>query len=108
MIAARTYFRHQKKFLFPAFIHHWEQYRDKLIERIKGLKESVWSGDGRFDSMGHSAKYGTYTMFNNTIGKIAHFELVQASGNSYIVYLSSLQKTIDNRVTDSGYAYITL
>ena len=41
----------------------------------------VWSGDGRFDSMGHSAKYGAYTMFCNTILKVVHFELLQVSDN---------------------------
>ena len=38
------------------------------------------SGDGRFDSMGRSAKFGVYTMFCNTILKVAHFELLQVSG----------------------------
>ena len=40
----------------------------------------MWSGDGWFDSMGHSAKFGVYTMFCNTILKVAHFELLQVSG----------------------------
>ena len=34
-------------------------------------------GDGRFDSVGHNAKYGTYTMYSNSISKLVHFELVQ-------------------------------
>jgi len=33
--------------------------------------------DGRFDSMGHNAKYGAYTMFCSTVMKIVHFELLQ-------------------------------
>ena len=37
------------------------------------------SGDGRFDSMRHSAKYGVYTMSCTTILKVVHFELVQVS-----------------------------
>lgn len=41
------------------------------------VKEVVWTGDGRFDSMGHSAKYGVYTMLCTTIMKIVHFEVVQ-------------------------------
>ncbi|XP_066270376.1 uncharacterized protein [Branchiostoma lanceolatum] len=34
--------------------------------------------------MGHSAKYGTYTMFCNSISKLVHFEMLQSnqSGNS--------------------------
>ena len=42
----------------------------KLVQSLKSVKDSVWSGDGRFDSMGHSAKYGVYTMFCCTIMKI--------------------------------------
>ena len=72
-----TYFAHQKKFVFPSILHHWETYRAALIEQIKVMKNVVWSGDGRFDSMGHSAKYGAYTMFCSTIMKIVHFELLQ-------------------------------
>lgn len=30
-----------------------------------------------FDSMGHSAKFGAYTMFCNTLLKVIHFEILQ-------------------------------
>ena len=52
-------------------------YRAGLVSKLKSMKDVVWSGDGRFDSMGHSAKYGVYTMFSFTIMKVVHFELVQ-------------------------------
>jgi len=80
---ARTFFFHQKNFLFPAVLGYWERYQAALIEKIKNMKDAVWSGDGRFDSMGHSAKFGVYTMFCNTILKVAHFELLQVSGLVY-------------------------
>jgi len=77
-ISLRTYFVHQKRFLIPSIIHHWETYRASLVEQLKQCSDVVsWSGDGRFDSMGHSAKYGAYTMFSSTILKIVHFELLQ-------------------------------
>lgn len=45
---------------------------------MKSDKDSQsWSGDGRFDSMGHGATYGGYTMCNNTTSKLVHFELLQ-------------------------------
>lgn len=37
----------------------------------------VIAGDGRFDSMGHSAKFGAYTILCCTIPMIVHFALVQ-------------------------------
>ena len=75
----RTFFVHQKSFLFPIILSYWERYRASLIAQLKNVANVVWSGDGRFDSMGHSAKYGAYTMFCNTILKVVHFELLQVS-----------------------------
>ena len=55
------------------------------------MADVVWSGDGRFDSMGHSAKYGVYTMFCNTILKVVHFELLQVSGSINYIKLKFAQ-----------------
>jgi hypothetical protein len=49
-----------------------------LIEKAKEVKGGVvMAGDGRHDSMGHSAKFCGYTMFCCTMTKIIHFDLVQ-------------------------------
>lgn len=77
MISPRTFFYHQTKFHFPALLHYWESYRTKMVDQLRSVKEPTWSGDGRYDSMGHSAKYGVYTMFCNTTSKLVHFELCQ-------------------------------
>ena len=67
-ISARTYFSHQNRFLFPAILQHWEWYRCGLISRLKGVKEALtWCGDSQFNSMGHSAKYGVYTILRKHI-----------------------------------------
>ena len=79
VFSASTFFRHQKSFLFPIVLHHWETYQADLISKIKQLKDVAWTGDGRFDSVGHSAKYGVYSMFCTSVMKIVHFELVQVS-----------------------------
>ena len=47
----RTYFLHQKDFIFPTVLHYWETYRASLINQLKQMKDIVWSGDGRFDSI---------------------------------------------------------
>lgn len=73
----RTFFYHQNRFIFPAILSYWETYQAQLIESAKQVKDLVWSGDGRFDSMGHSAKYGAYTMFCCTLMKIIHFDILQ-------------------------------
>ena len=75
--SSRTYFYHQSRFLFPAILTYWETYQSSLVTKIKEMKDIVWSGDGRFDSMGHSAKYGVYTLLCSPVMKIVHFELLQ-------------------------------
>lgn len=75
--SVRTFFAHQKNFLFPVVINYWEKYQAGLIAKLKAMKDVVWSGDGRFDSMGHSAKFGAYSLFCNTLLKIIHFEILQ-------------------------------
>ena len=74
---ARTFFKHQKKFLFPTIIRCWDQSRENMLATLRNMNNLSWSGDGRFDSMGHNAEYGVYSMFNSSISKIVHFELLQ-------------------------------
>lgn len=78
VITPRTYFVYQNKFLFPSILKYWRESQGKLISKLKDLENAnTWSGDGRYDSVGHCAKYGTYTLFNNSIGKLVHFEVLQ-------------------------------
>ena len=79
VFSIRTYFRHQRHLVFPSIFYYWKTYRKSLIDKAKGLNRVEWSGDGRFDSMGHSAKYGVYTMLCTTLMKVVHFEIVQVS-----------------------------
>lgn len=55
-----------------------EEISTKMVDNLKGLAEDlVMAGDGRDDSMGHSAKYGAYTILCCTLSKIIHFSLIQ-------------------------------
>ena len=78
-ISICTFFYHQKEFLSPSVLIHWKRYQEQLFEKISHLQDIEWSGDARFDSMGHNAKYGVYSIFCNTISMLVHFELVQVS-----------------------------
>ena len=74
---SRTFFYHQSRFVFPIILKYWETYLVSLVTKIKGMKEAVWSGDGRFDSIGHSAKVGAYTLLWSPIMNIVHSELLE-------------------------------
>jgi len=56
-----------------------------MLNMVKSIGGGiVMAGDCRHGSMGHSAKYGAYTMFCCTLPMIIHFALVQVI---YIPYL---------------------
>lgn len=71
-----TYYYHQRHLLVPTIVKFWRSYQAKILQSLNG-KEVVLAGDGRHDSMGHSAKYGTYTIFCCTVGLIIHIVLAQ-------------------------------
>ena len=57
---------------------YWQEYQSRMLARLKGLRDGITiAGDGRHDSMGHSAKFGAYTIFCCTIPMSIHFSLVQ-------------------------------
>ena len=60
--------------------------------------EVVEGGDGRCDSPGHSAKYGTYSIVNTASSKVLDFSLVQVTEvkNSNAMELESLKLCLDH------------
>ena len=49
-----------------------------MLAKLNSLQTGiVIAGDGRHDSMGHSAKFGAYTIFCCTVSMKIHFSLVQ-------------------------------
>jgi hypothetical protein len=61
--------------LFPSIYTHWESYQKKILEEQNSTGEKlVLAGDARHDSMGHSAKYGVYTIFCCNEPRVVHFQ----------------------------------
>ena len=73
-----TYMKHQQKFLHTATEKVYREQQSELLGSIKaeGVK-LILGADGRCDSPGHSAKYGSYTLFDIKRKKILDTELVQ-------------------------------
>ena len=79
-ISKRTYFRHQHKYLHSAVDMIWKTQQDTLLAQFKQEKTPlVLSGDGRSDSPGHCAKYGSYSFIELTANKVVDFQLVQVN-----------------------------
>jgi len=69
---------HQKKYLHTAVQRTYQQQQSSLLNNIKAEgRELVVGGDGRCDSPGHSAKYGTYSLMDAEQNKILDSQLIQ-------------------------------
>lgn len=66
--------------LLPAINEIWSGYQFNLIQQLLALKKPlVIGGDGRADSPGHSAKYGSYTLMELEHKAILEVQLVQVN-----------------------------
>ena len=77
-LSEKTFYNIQDLYLFPVINEVWEGEQRAVFSDLKD-KELWLSGDGRCDSPGHSAKYGTYTMLDQKSDKIVDFHIVQVS-----------------------------
>ena len=56
----------------------WERQQRKLISVLMEEKQGlILGGDGRADSPGHSAKYGSYSIIDLNKNKVVDLKLVQ-------------------------------
>lgn len=87
-ITRKTYFRHQSELLTLCTQHVWNLHQSELIREFKDKnKKLILSGDGRADSPGHSAKYGSYTVVDLTVNKVVDFQLVQVRHSSVCIHI---------------------
>ena len=69
----------QLKYLFPVINKAWEDESRNQIDKLSSKEVVNLDGDGRCDSPGHCAKYGTYTLMDEDTGNVVAFEVVQVS-----------------------------
>jgi hypothetical protein len=62
-ICRSTFFDHQRDLLHPAILSVWDTHRTGIVSTLRDSgKTVVLGGDGRSDSPGHSAMFGSYSM----------------------------------------------
>ena len=69
----------QQKYLFPVVNEAWEAESRQQIQMLTEKEVVNLDGDGRCDSPGHSAKYGTYTLMDDDTGNVVAFNVIQVS-----------------------------
>ena len=86
-ISSNTFFRHQRQYLQPAISSTWKSQQLAVLSSLKDQKKKLaLSGDGRADSPGHSAKYGSYTVIEMSCNKVLDYRLVQVCTDPYHLF----------------------
>lgn len=71
---------HQRNILHLAVNHKWEEFQQKYVAHILQRETPLAvGGDGRADTPGHSAKFGSYTMMDLDESLVFDVQLVQVS-----------------------------
>jgi solute carrier family 8 (sodium/calcium exchanger) len=88
-----TFNNHMSRFLVPTILTTWKEEQEQLFSILREMDGGlVIGGDGRNDSPGHSAKYGSYTVLEERINKIIDQQCVQVFINfcSHLTWYSVL------------------
>ena len=64
ILSRSRYQQIQKQYIFPVIQEAWKAEQDDMLSIFKNAKDLVLAGDGRCDSPGHNAQYGTYTLMD--------------------------------------------
>ena len=78
-ISESVFYDTQQRFLFPVLNQAWENEQKIVRQELINNSAINLNGDGRCDSPGHNAKYGTYTLMDDDSGKVMAFSVVQVS-----------------------------
>ena len=79
IVSCTSYYKTQKKFLLPVVDKKWKSCQKEIINELKKEDHVDICGDGRCDSPGHSVKYGTYTVIDESTKKVVEFNVVQVT-----------------------------
>ena len=87
-ISEHIFYRHTSSYVNPVIILKWNANQQELLnslgEREGGL---VLAGDGRCDSPGYCAKFGSFTLIEQRLNRVVAFELVQVGTGWYSFFL---------------------
>ena len=78
-ISSTTFHQIQKRYLFPVVRRIYTTNREIIFGNVRDKGAVKLSGDGRCDSPGYSAKFGTYTLMNsadNQLFDCLHLSLI--------------------------------
>lgn len=79
-ISTSTYHSHNDLYIYPTVWQCWKDEQKNVRDQLQQAGDKLQcAGDGRADSPGYSAKYGTYTLLETITNKIVNIEVVQVN-----------------------------
>ena len=79
IVSSSSFYKIQKNYLLSVVDSKWKSSQREIIKELKKAKNVDICGDGRCDSPGNSAKYGTYTIMDENTKKVIEFSVVQVT-----------------------------
>lgn len=71
---------HQQYYLHPAILQVWKNHQGAYIEEVQETGRAVrLGGNGRADTPGHCAMFGSYTLMDLEENKVVDMQLVQSN-----------------------------
>ncbi|XP_062517566.1 uncharacterized protein LOC134192823 [Corticium candelabrum] len=100
-ISESTFYQIQDAYLVPVINDFWEKHQKSILQQLKYTPLCLL-GNGRCDSPGYSAKYGTYTHTEQETGLILDFQLVQVSevANSVVMERKGFERSLQKLQTE--------
>ena len=100
VFSERYFYRLQKEHLYPVVHTNYVWQQEAVIKYLRDNQLPL-SGDGRCDSPGYSANYGTYTLMDSATDLILDYSLVQISdvGSSVAMEKEGLWRYLDKLLT---------
>lgn len=98
IISYSTFMNHQHFYLQPTIVEVWKDHQTSYIHETRqtGLPVCI-GGDGRADTPGHSAKFGSYSVMDLDQGIVIDVQLVQSNEvkSSYHMEKEGLVRSIN-------------
>ena len=99
-LSSSTFHRIQRNYIVPEVLSTWEEMK-REIWLVLGKETLILCGDGRSDSPGHSAKYGTYILLEQFLDVIVDLEIIdkrETGGVSTNMEVAGLRKLLERMV----------